>query len=47
VDGYGPGWLFEMTGDAADLMDAAKYAQFLQSEWEKAQRVIKGQINKE
>src|SRR5262245_29298552 len=47
VDGYGPGWLFEMSGDASGLMDAAAYAEFLAGEWEKAQRVIKGQINKE
>ncbi len=47
VDGYDAGWLFEMTGASADLMGAANYAQFLQPEWEKAQRVIKGQINKE
>jgi glycine cleavage system H protein len=47
VDGYGSGWLFEMTGDGVDLMDAASYSDFLNVEWEKAQRVIKGQINKE
>lgn len=47
VDGYGPGWLFEMSGDVFGLMDAPGYAEFLAGEWEKAQRVIKGQINKE
>jgi glycine cleavage system H protein len=47
VDGYGPGWLFEMSGNGADLLDAPSYVQFLGVEWEKAQRVIKGQINKE
>jgi glycine cleavage system H protein len=47
VDGYGPGWLFEMIGDHSSLMDAPAYAEFLGVEWEKAQRVIKGQINKE
>jgi hypothetical protein len=36
-----------MAGDGVDLMDAPKYADFLNVEWEKAQRVIKGQINKE
>jgi glycine cleavage system H protein len=47
VDGYGPGWLFEMDGDPTDLMNAQSYGEFLAGEWEKAQRVIKGQINKE
>jgi glycine cleavage system H protein len=46
VDGYGRGRLFEMTGDAADLMDAAGYVAFLEVEWAKAQRVIKSQILK-
>ena len=47
VDNYGRGWLFEMAGDAKDLMSAEQYRAFLASEWERAQRVIKGQINKE
>jgi glycine cleavage system H protein len=45
VDGYGPGWLFEMTGDAGDLMDAAGYRDYLAATWESTQRLIKGQIN--
>lgn len=47
VDNYGAGWLFEIAAKEADLMDAVKYSEFLNAEWEKAQRVIKGQINKE
>jgi glycine cleavage system H protein len=47
VDGYGAGWLFEMAAIDAGLMNASEYSTFLNAEWEKAQRVIKGQINKE
>lgn len=47
VDGYGAGWLFEMAANDAGLLDATEYSTFLNAEWEKAQRVIKGQINKE
>jgi glycine cleavage system H protein len=46
VDSYGPGWLFEMAGDGADLMGAADYYQFLESGWEATQRLLKGQVNK-
>jgi glycine cleavage system H protein len=45
VDGYGAGWLFEMVATPADLMDVAGYEAFLQTAWEKTQRVIKGKIN--
>jgi glycine cleavage system H protein len=45
VDGYGPGWLFDMAGDAAGLMDAPAYHDFLAATWESTQRLIKGQIN--
>ena len=46
VDNYGTGWLFEMTGGTADLMDVAGYDQFLDAGWENTQRILKGQINK-
>ena len=45
VDGYGDGWLFEMTGPAGETMSAAEYHAFLSDAWVTAQRVIKGQIN--
>jgi glycine cleavage system H protein len=45
VDAYGPGWLFDMTGDADGLMDAAGYRDYLAATWESTQRLIKGQIN--
>lgn len=45
VDNYGPGWLFEMTGDDSELMDAHGYYQFVEAGWENTQRILKGQIN--
>jgi glycine cleavage system H protein len=47
VDGYGPGWLFEMTGDASALTDVQGYYDYLAATWESTQRLIKGQINTE
>ena len=47
VDNYGTGWLFEMTGDGAGLMDISGYHQFLDAGWENTQRILKGQINTE
>jgi glycine cleavage system H protein len=47
VDCYGPGWLFDMTGNADGLMDAQAYHDYLSSTWESTQRLIKGQINTE
>lgn len=47
VDGYGAGWLFEMSGTGEHLMTAAEYAAFLEGEWQKAQRIIKSQVLKE
>jgi glycine cleavage system H protein len=45
VDGYGAGWLFDMDADPAPLMDADAYYQYLDANWEKTQRHIKGKIN--
>lgn len=45
ADGYGAGWIFELTGLPTDLMDVDAYEAFLQPAWEKTQRVIKGKIN--
>ena len=46
ADNHGAGWLFEMSGDANGLLDAAAYQQFLAAGWEQTQRLLKGQINK-
>jgi glycine cleavage system H protein len=48
VDGYGTGYLFEMTEcDASVLLSVDEYYQFLADNWEKTQRLIKGKINTE
>ena len=47
VDGYGGGWLFELDATPANLMDVDQYHQFLDANWEKTQRHIKGKINTE
>jgi glycine cleavage system H protein len=45
VDKHGTGWLFEMTGEAAETMTVADYRDYLAANWEKTQRLIKGKIN--
>jgi glycine cleavage system H protein len=48
VDGYGAGWLFDMAGaQDSELMSVEQYYQFLDENWEKTQRHIKGKINTE
>ena len=47
LDPYGAGWLFEIEGDASPLMSVAEYHQFLADNWEKTQRLFKGQLNEE
>ncbi len=44
VDCYRVGWLFEMSAEAAELMDAAAYHAFLDATWATAQRLLKGQV---
>lgn len=44
VDGYGRGWLFEMSGSTEGLMDAPSYRDFLAANWEQTQRILKGQM---
>ncbi|HJZ93613.1 MAG TPA: glycine cleavage system protein H [Gemmataceae bacterium] len=44
VDGYGQGWLFEMTGDAGGTLDAQAYHDFLAANWDQTQRILKGQM---
>ncbi len=45
VDGYGQGWLFEMEGSGQELLTPQQYLEHLAQSWEKAQRLIKGQMN--
>jgi len=45
VDGFGKGWLFEMECDATAGMDVHEYMKFLEDNWEKTQRMLKGKIN--
>ena len=44
VDCYGPGWLFEMAGDAADTLGVQEYHDFLAANWEKTQNMLKGHM---
>ena len=44
VDGYGRGWLFEMTGDLAGTLTAQEYHDFLDANWDQTQRILKGQM---
>jgi glycine cleavage system H protein len=44
VDGYGSGWLFEMSGDLASTFDAQGYYDYLAAGWENTQRILKGQM---
>jgi glycine cleavage system H protein len=41
---HAAGWLFEMEGDPAGTLTAAEYHQFLDANWEKTQRTLKGHI---
>ncbi len=45
LDNYGGGWLFEMDGDISATLSVAEYHEFLAANWEKTQRLLKGQIN--
>ena len=47
LDNYGAGWLFEIKGDGASLMTVDQYHDFLEKNWEKTQRLIKGKINED
>jgi glycine cleavage system H protein len=44
VDGYGRGWLFDMTGDLGDTLDNRGYHDFLAANWDETQRILKGQM---
>ena len=45
ADGYGDGWLFEMTADPTGTMSAQEYYQYLEGAWATAQRILKNQVN--
>jgi len=47
VDKHGAGWLFEMTAEATETVSVAEYHDFLDANWEKTQRLIKGKINED
>jgi glycine cleavage system H protein len=44
VDGYGTGWLFQILGDLDSTMDVQAYSEYLASNWEQTQRILKGQM---
>jgi glycine cleavage system H protein len=44
VDMYGNGWLFEMTGADADMLNVQEYHDFLAAGWEKTQNMLKGHM---
>ncbi|HJT76106.1 MAG TPA: biotin/lipoyl-containing protein [Gemmataceae bacterium] len=44
MDNYGAGWLFDMEGDAAGTLTVEEYYQFLDANWEKTQRTLKGHM---
>lgn len=44
TDGYGAGWLFELAGDAGATLTVTEYYQFLDANWEKTQRTLKGHM---
>jgi glycine cleavage system H protein len=44
MDNHGAGWLFDMEGDASGTMTAQEYYQYLDANWEKTQRTLKGHM---
>ena len=44
LDGYGRGWLFEMSGDLSGTLEAQGYRDFLAANWDHTQRILKGQM---
>lgn len=45
ADKYGEGWLLEIQGSGAELLDPMQYRTHLEAAWDVAQRTIKGQAN--
>tara|TARA_B100001013_G_scaffold327206_1_gene240205 strand:+ start:587 stop:1036 length:450 start_codon:yes stop_codon:yes gene_type:complete len=44
VDGYGAGWIFDMSGDGSVAIEPEDYIQFLDEGWEATQRALKKQL---
>jgi glycine cleavage system H protein len=44
LDNYGAGWLFDMEGDAGTTLSVTEYYQYLEANWEKTQRTLKGHM---
>jgi glycine cleavage system H protein len=44
LDNYAAGWLFDMEGPADGTLSAAEYYAFLDQNWEKTQRTLKGHM---
>jgi len=44
LDGYGEGWIFEMTNIDDQTLSAAEYKAFLEATWEETQRHLKGHL---
>lgn len=44
VDTYGAGWLFELAGQLDDTLTPQEYHDFLDANWEKTQRMLKGHM---
>jgi glycine cleavage system H protein len=44
VDTYGAGWLFDLAGGLDDTLTAQEYHDFLDANWEKTQRMLKGHM---
>lgn len=44
TDGYGDGWLYLFETEA-NLLSPAEYVEHLEANWDKTQRLIKGQLN--
>src|SRR5438477_4787360 len=44
VDNYGTGWLFEIEGDNGVTVNVTEYYGFLEANWEKTQRMLKGHM---
>lgn len=44
VDGYGRGWLFELSGGLDGTLDVQGYYDFLAANWDQTQRILKGQM---
>ena len=42
--GTARGWLFEMAGDLAGSLTPQEYHDFLAANWDKTQRILKGQM---